>query len=215
MPRIIDLSHPISHSMPVFPGDPNILFEQVQSVRETGYNVTRVCMGTHSGTHIDVPRHCLYDERGADSTSLDVLVGWAEVLDLTDKLASAEITAANLDAFSDRVAEGSRVLIKTGWSSHFGQNDFFCSFPGITKEAALWLTARKVKLLGIEQPSVHPQYHLEVHKVLLSTGMVLIESIANLCEITQDRVYLIALPLKMVGLDGAPARVIAIEGQLV
>lgn len=215
MPRIIDLSHPISHAMPVFPGDPEVSFEQIHSITEIGYNVTRVCIGTHSGTHIDVPRHCLDDERGADSVPLDALVGWAEVLDLTDRLATSEITATDLDAFANRVEEGSRVLIKTGWSARFGGNEFFTDFPGITKDAALWLAARKVKLLGIEQPSVHAQHHLEVHKILLSTGMVLVESVANLDKVTQDRVYLIALPLRMVGLDGAPTRVIAVEGQLV
>lgn len=214
MPRIIDLSHPISHAMPVFPGDPEVLFEQIHTAEETGYNVTRICIGTHSGTHIDVPRHCLDDERGTDSVPLDALVGWAEILDLTDIPASAEITAADLHAFANRIKEGSRVLIKTGWSSRFGRDEFFTDFPGVTKDAALWLTARKVKLLGIEQPSVHAKHHLEVHKILLSADMVLIESLANLCKVTQNRVYLIALPLKLTGLDGSPTRVIAVEDTL-
>jgi len=214
LPRIVDLSHPISHAMPVFPGDPEVSFEQVHAAEETGYNVARICIGTHSGTHIDVPRHCLDDERGADSVPLDALVGWAEVLDFTDRPASAEITVADLNAFANRITEGSRVLIKTGWSSRFGRDEFFTEFPSITKDAALWLTSRKVKLLGIEQPSVNAKHHLEVHKTLLSTGMVLIESLANLCEITQNRVYLIALPLKLTGLDGSPARVIAVEDVL-
>jgi kynurenine formamidase len=71
-----------------------------------------------------------------------------------------------------------------------------------------------VKLLGLEQPSVHAERHLEVHKALLSAGIVLIETLANFEALTQDRVYLVALPLRLAGADGAPARVIAIEGEL-
>ena len=76
----------------------------------------------------------------------------------------------------------------------------------------MWLTARKVKLLGVEQPSVHFRDHLLVHKSLLSTGMVIIESMVNLDQLTQDRVWLVALPLNVAKGDGAPVRAIAIEG---
>ncbi len=200
--------------MPVFPGDPAVTFTQVHSIREIGYNVTQVCMGTHAGTHIDVPRHCFHDEHGVDEISLDALVGWAEVLDLPGKAPCSDITAADLDPFTGRVTVGSRVLLRTGWSRRFGEDGFFTEFPGVTEGAALWLTKRNVKLLGLEQPSVHREHHQEVHKALLSTGMVLIETLANLHELTQDRVYLVALPLRLVGLDGSPARVVAIEGNI-
>lgn len=210
--KIIDLSHPLCDGMPVFPGDPAVTFEQTQTISQTGYNVTRLCTGTHAGTHLDVPRHCIHGERGVDRVPLDVLVGWAEVLDLPDKGPGSEITAADLDTFASRIEEGARVLVRTGWSKRFGQADFFSDFPGVTEGAALWLTARKVRLFGLEQPSVHPRRHLEVHKALLSAEVVVIETMANLHELTQDRVYLAALPLRLAGLDGSPARVIAIEG---
>jgi len=212
--RIVDLSHPMTDHMPVFPGDPEVTFRQVHSIRETGYNVTQVCTGTHAGTHIDVPRHCIHDEHGVDEIALDALVGPTEVLDLPGKAPASDITAADLDPFTDRVTAGSRVLLRTGWSRRFGEDGFFTEFPGITEGAALWLTKRGVRLLGIEQPSVHREHHQEVHKALLSTGMVLIETIANLHELTCDRVYLVALPLRLVGLDGSPARVVAIEGAI-
>ena len=93
-----------------------------------------------------------------------------------------------------------------------GEPDFFTEFPGLTEGAAKWLTARKVKLLGIEQPSVHAVHHVEVHKALLSYGVVLIESMVNLDLLTCDRVYIAALPINLEGLDGAPVRAIAIEG---
>jgi len=199
--------------MPVFPGDPEVTFKQILSIRESGYNVSQLCVGTHAGTHVDVPHHVLHDSRTTDRMPLDSVIGWAEVLDLTDKQPREDITAADLDPFADRIGEGARVLLKTGWGRRFGQPEFFKDFPGVTEGAALWLNARKVKLLGLEQPSVHSEHHLPVHKALLASGMVIVETMANLDQLTRDRVFLIALPLNVVGLDGCPMRVVAIEGE--
>lgn len=198
--------------MPVFPGDPAVDFRRVSTIKDHNYNVTAVTLGTHAGTHVDVPSHVLYEDRGVDSLSLDDMVGWAEVLNLGELPPKTAITAAHLDVFADRVAEGSRVLLRTGWSKRFGQPDFFTDFPGVSEGAALWLKSRGVRLLGIEQPSVHPTDHLEVHKALLAAGIIVIETMANLDQIEKDRVYLAALPINLVGLDGSPMRVIAIEG---
>jgi len=199
--------------MPVFPGDPEVSFTLFHAIANTGYNVTQVRFGTHTGTHVDVPHHCLHDDRGVDRIELDALVGWAEVLDLGVLAPGSEITSADLDTFSDRVEDGARILLKTGWSKRWKDPSFFTDFPGVSEGAALWLNQRKVKLLGLEQPSVHTTLHLEVHKALLVGGMVVVETMANLHQLTQDRVYLVALPLKLTGADGSPMRVIAIQGQ--
>ncbi len=212
MRRIIDLTHPITDGMPVFPGDPPVCFEPMHTIKDGGYNVTRICAGTHSGTHVDVPHHCMYHDRSVDRLPLDVLVGWAEVLDLTNKGPKSEITAADLDAFADRIYTGARILLKTNWSKRLNEPDFFTDYPGLTEGAVMWLNARKVRLVGLEQPSTHPSHHLEVHKALLTQGVVLLESLANLDQLTLDRVYLVALPLNLLGADGSPMRVIAMEG---
>lgn len=212
MRRIIDLSHPITDDMPVFPGDPTVRTKIVHTIKESGYNISEICMGTHNGTHVDVQHHVMYTDHAVDSLPLDSMVGWAEVLDMSDIAPKSEITAADLDKFADRVSTGARVLLRTNWSKKIGQSDFFTDFPGLTEGAARWLTSRKVKLLGIEQPSLHPTDDIGVHKALLSYGVVLIETMANLDQLTCDRVYIVALPPNLVGLDGAPIRVIAMEG---
>lgn len=198
--------------MPVYPGDPQVRFNRVHTIKDGGYNVTEVVMGTHTGTHMDAPSHCIHIDRGIDSLRLEAMVGWAEVLDVGEKTDGSEITSADLDAYAERVSEGSRVLIKTGWGRRFGDPSFFTSFPGLSAGAALWLTKRKISLLALEQPSVHRENHLEIHKTLLSNGVVLIESAANMDQITQDRVYITALGLPLAGLDGSPIRMIAVEG---
>lgn len=212
MRRVIDLSYPIANGMPVYPGDPDVHFRLIHTIKESGYNVTELTMGVHAGTHVDAPSHSIYSDRSVDSLPLDVLVGWTEVLDLGDMPPNSEIRAAHLDVYSDRVTEGARVLLRTNWGKHWGQPDFYNDYPGLTEGAAMWLTSRKVKLLGIEQPSVHKKYHKEVHEALLSTGMVLIESVANMDQLRCGRVYLAALPLKLAGIEGSPVRMIALEG---
>lgn len=198
--------------MPVWPGDPGVEFTRTASIPEGGYNCTRISMGAHTGTHIDSPHHVMHDDRGVDSYALDALVGWAEVLDLGELAPGSEITSADLDRFAERVPDGARLLLKTGWGRRWGKPEFYTELPGISEGAAAWLQARQIKLLGIEQPSVHTQLDRQVHRALLVTGMVLLETLANLNEITADRVYIAALPVKFAGLDGAPTRVVAIEG---
>lgn len=209
---MIDLTHTISAGMPVWPGDPGVEFTKVGTIPEVGYNCTRISLGAHTGTHIDSPHHVMHDDRGVDSYALDALIGWAEVLDLGELAPGSEITSADLDKFAARVEPGARLLLKTGWGKRWGQPGFYTELPGISEGAAAWLQARKIKLLGIEQPSVHTQLDRQVHKALLVTGMVLVETLANMHEITADRVYIVALSMKLAGLDGAPTRVVAIEG---
>lgn len=212
MARIVDLSHLLYSGMPVFPGDPPVEFVRASTIKESGYHVTTVRFGTHAGTHVDTPSHVLFDDTAVDSLALDDLVGWAEVLDLGELAPGSEITAAHLDVFSDRVRSESRVILKTGWSRYVGQENYFTAYPSLSEGAAMWLTARCVKLLAVEQPSVHLTEHVKIHKLLLSERLVLVEGLANTAELTHDRVYLVALPLKLQGLDGSPMRVIAIEG---
>lgn len=212
MKRIIDLTHTIRAGMPVWPGDPGVEFKKVGTIPEGGYNTTRISLGAHTGTHVDSPHHVMHDDRGVDSYPMDSLVGWAEVLDLGELAPLSEITSADLDKFATRVPEGARILLKTGWGKRWGQPGFYTELPGISEGAAAWLQARKIKLLGIEQPSVHTQLDRSVHKALLVGGMVLLETLANMHEVTSERVYIAALPMKLAGLDGGPTRVVAIEG---
>jgi len=210
--RIIDLTYPITGSAPTFPGDAPVEISQFASIKDGGYNVSSIFMSVHVGTHVDAFRHCFHSERGIESVRLESLVGWAEVLDLSEAASGGEIRSADLDEFAPRVTEGSRVILKTGWGRTAGSPEFFAEYPGVSEGAAAWLTARKIRLLGIEQPSLHRVHHLELHKTMLSAGVAIVENLANVSQITSERVFLAALPLNLVGVDGAPARVVAIEG---
>lgn len=212
MKRIIDLTYPIRAGMAVWPGDPAVEFTKTGTIAESGFNTTLITMGTHTGTHTDSPRHVMHDDRGVDCYPMESLMGWAEVLDMGELKPRAEITSADFDKFAKRVPEGGKILLKTGWGKRWGQPEFYTDFPGISEGAVAWLQARKIKLLGLEQPSVNTQLNRQIHKGLLVSGMVLLETLGNMQDLQAERVYLVALPMKLAGIDGAPTRVIAIEG---
>lgn len=211
MRRIVDLSHRISQGMPVYPGDPGVELARVVEWEKSGYNLTRLAMSAHAGTHLDAPLHFLRDGAPIDQVSLDVLVGPAELFDLGDLEPETQITASMLNPFSGRLNPGSRVLLRTGWSKRFLEDGFFTEHPNITLDAAEWLVGHQVALLGIEQPSVHTKENLAVHRVLLGAGMALVENLAGFDQLLPlDRVYFVALPVNLAGCEGAPVRAVAL-----
>jgi arylformamidase len=80
--EIIDISLPIRPGMDVYPGDPVVQLERVRSIAGgDGYNLTRLDLGVHSGTHVDAPVHFIEGGSGTESLPLDVLIGSCVVVD--------------------------------------------------------------------------------------------------------------------------------------
>lgn len=211
MKKIIDLSHGIFDKMPVFPGDPEVEFQNHCNHENSGYFVTKFSMGTHSGTHLDVPLHKIKNGTSVDRISLDKFIGKAAVLDFTFLEYGTHIGLEQIKRFQSEISRCDIVLFKTGWSKHFGQKDFFDGYSGIELEAAIWLCGQGIKMIGLESPSVHPVKGVEVHQCLLEKGIIIVETLCNLGQITQKFVEFFAVPLNLSGLDGSPVRAFAIE----
>jgi len=209
--RIVDLTHPITDGMATYPGDPSVSFNRVSTIPKSDFNITEVTFGTHSGTHVDAPYHCIDEGITVDRISLESCIGIAEVLDIIEKGPNSDIDIPDLERFAERIEPGCRLLLRTGWSKRFGENNFFTEYPNITPALAIWLAEKGVRLLGLEQPSPSTKHSLEVHDILLKAEIVLVEAMANLSDLQSERVLLVVLPLKLIGLDGSPARVIAVE----
>ena len=78
---IYDVTIPISPSMPVWPGDPQVVLERVASMDAGAHaNVSHLKMGAHAGTHVDAPHHFLNDLRTVENLPLEVLIGPALVV---------------------------------------------------------------------------------------------------------------------------------------
>jgi arylformamidase len=200
--QLIDISRPIRPGMVVWEGDPRVSFQQVASL-EAGdlANITALELGAHTGTHVDAPLHFLPDGAGAEQLPLEALIGPAVVLDLQH--IEGDVRAADLD-FPDGVE---RLLLKTPNSRLWDRDEFVADHVTIAPDAARLLVERGVRLVGIDYLSVGLP---ETHRILLGAGIVALEGL-DLRAVEAGDYQLVALPLRLVGVDGAPARVVLIS----
>jgi arylformamidase len=201
MTEIIDISVPIRPGMVTYPGDPSVTLERVASIAEGDVvNLSRLDFGVHTGTHVDAPVHFIDGAAAAESLPLEVLIGPARVLDLT--------AAERLDrpAFED-VELHERVLLKTRNSELWERDTFADEFLALTEDAARRLIDGGVRLVGIDYLSIGDE---AAHEALLGAGVVAIEGL-DLRLVEPGAYELICAPLKLVGSDGAPARVLLVR----
>jgi arylformamidase len=195
--------------MPFYPGDPGAEIKPVRSI-EDGHvaNLSELELGSHTGTHIDAPRHFEPGGTTVDDMALDTLVGPARVVDLS--AADDEITRAGLESAGAAGAE--RVLLKTRNSSLWSKTEFSTDYVALSPDAADYLVESGIKLVGIDYLSIErfhsDDYH--VHHALLGAGIVILEGI-DLSGVSAGDYELICLPLKIRGGDGAPARAVLVD----
>jgi arylformamidase len=207
--KVHDISLTLRQRMPVYPGEPPPLLEPTsQMERGEPYNLSRLTVSTHTGTHIDAPRHFLPDGTSVDQIPVDALVGPALVVQMA---VEQEITAADLEASA--IPPGTeRLLFKTRNSRLLDDDDFRRDFVYVTLDAARWLVERGVRLVAIDYLSVErmdAQPNI-VHQTLLRAGVVIVEG-ADLRQVAPGPYLLACLPLKIEGADGSPVRAVLVE----
>ncbi len=206
---IFDVSVPISHDLPTWPGDPAVEIRDSCILSEHGANVSMLNFGAHTGTHVDAPAHFIEGAGKVESMALDVLIGPAEVIEVpSDNL---EI---NEQFVLDHCPPGTeRILFKTRNSAFWSESEsqFRKDFTYLSLDAAQRLVQQGLKLVGIDYLSIEKfgSENHETHVALLSHGVVILEGL-NLADISPGHYELICLPLRLrsnLG-DGAPARVV-------
>jgi arylformamidase len=207
---IFDITVAITPSMPVWPGDPAVDISLASSIdRGDHVNVTHLSISAHTGTHVDAPHHFLNDHRTVEALALDVLTGPCYVTQLPDDV--DEISAEVLERVP--IGDGTtRLLFGTRnsrlWSS--GQHEFEKDFVSVSQDGAEWLVARGIKLVGVDYLSVAAFDDPDpTHIALLQAGVIIVEGL-DLSQVPRGFYDLYCLPLKIVGADGAPARVILV-----
>jgi arylformamidase len=205
----IDVSVPIRGGMLHWPGNPEVVVAQTEDLRRGDVaTVSSLSLGVHTGTHVDAPVHFIIDGAGVDSIPLDRLIGPARVLDVGDL---ARIQPGDLER--QDIRGGDRLLFKTRNSRYWEENDFRPDFTSFTPEAARWLVEREVRTIGIDYLSVgSTEKGPETHRPLLAAGICIIEGL-DLSRVGPGLYDLICLPLRLEGLDGAPARVVLRKSQ--
>jgi arylformamidase len=205
MNKIYDVTVPLSASVPTYPGDPRFEVEFTRTMAAGGaYNLARFSLGAHAGTHVDAPFHFLADGATVDELPLEILMGKARVVEIgaRDRIRREDLEA--LDLHDDL-----RILLKTRMSGQLRVPEFQEDFVHLTGDAAAYLAQAGLKLVGIDYLSVDRfgTTEYEAHHALLGAGVVIVEGL-DLSEVEPGEYDMTCLPLRIVGADGAPARVV-------
>jgi arylformamidase len=203
--KLIDVTVPLDDNLPTYPGNTPFSLEAVKRIsRGDSSNVSTLHMSVHAGTHVDAPRHFFDGAPGAAALPLEMLLGRTRVVEISTRSGIGAEQLAGLD-LSDDV----RVLFKTSNSRLWGSSDFHTDFVGVTASGAEHLVAHGIKVVGVDYLSVEEfrKPGAPAHHVLLGGGAIVIEGL-DLRGVDPGIYDMICLPLRVVGSDGAPARVV-------
>ena len=208
--KIYDVTVGISESVPIWEGDPAAVVRGERALAAgDGANVSSLCFGAHTGTHVDAPAHFINGANKIENLPLDALIGEALVVDVPP-----DVIEIGQEFVSAHVSPGiERVLFKTRNSAFWNEPEpqFHSDFTHLTTDAATWLAGHGAKLVGIDYLSIerfkspgHP-----THLALLEQGVVIVEGL-NLTGVPAGKYELFCLPMRLrshLG-DGAPARAV-------
>jgi kynurenine formamidase len=225
--RLVDLSRVIFHQEPTFSGSvPPLVWvwrthDETRHLHTNGFSSSNrlLSFSDHASTHVDAPRHFDDDPAAADIAGLplDRFYGPAVCLDVTGPAQSGWIDAPDLAAACERhnlsVEANDIVLLHSGhFRRTYPEPSFFTDYPGLTTGAAHWLHERGVRNFGVEGPNPgHPaDRNFEVHLICRQTGMIHMEGLANLEEVSSRRFTFAGFPLRIQNGTGSPIRAVAI-----
>lgn len=229
--RMVDLTHILDDTSPNWPGDSPFHASVAATCRQDGYFVRNLRMAEHSGTHMDAPAH--FDRKGAtvDQIATEKLLAPAVVIDVSRAVElNPEYRATAQDIENWVIAHGAIpslavVFFRTGWDKRWPSKEEYINadaegvmhFPGLSAEAVRYLLERSHPAgIGIDTGSIDygPSKDCPVHHLALSAGLYCLENVANLDQLPTTGFSVIALPLRLGGGSGSPARVIAfVSGQ--
>ena len=206
--RVIDMSIPLDDFTPTYPGDPPFEKASAKSrAQGDAAEVSRLTLGSHAGTHVDVPHH--FVEGGADlsAVALEAFVGPCRVVEVMGR---RRLGAADVEAAAP--ARGERILFKTDNSALWGREGFARDYAYLTGDAAAALAASGVVLVGWDYLSVEEfgASGAPAHEALLGAGVMILEGL-NLTGVRAGEYFLAALPLAIAGGDGSPVRAVLLE----
>jgi arylformamidase len=206
--RVVDLSQTIAPGMPVFPGAEPPRFEQGAAIASHGFAELRVSMFTHTGTHMDAPCHVLEGAPSLDQLPPERFMGRACMLDVRGL---ERVTRGHLEAHATLLESCDFLLLRTGMEQHWGAPEYFGAFPCLDPEAAVWLAGLGLSGVALDAISVDPldAAGLDVHRMLLGAGMVIVENCRNLARLPEQGFVFCAMPLPIQGADGSPVRAVA------
>ncbi|MHA1731890.1 MAG: cyclase family protein [Promethearchaeota archaeon] len=207
--RVYDISPALGEKLPVWPGDARVSANFLHRFENGDRNrLSELHMGTHSGSHLDAPAHFLPEGKFIDELPLDRFMGACEVVGVDSEV---EISVEDVRTGLGRDPKaGEKILFKTRNSEAWARGPtFFEEFVALSHGAARYLAEKGVGLVGVDYLSVE-KYKSPVpvvHRTLAEAGVVNLEGL-DLSRVKPGSYFLVALPLKLVGLEGSPVRAI-------
>jgi kynurenine formamidase len=232
--RMVDLSHSFGSSTVYWPTSPTqFKLERLAYGKSEGgyfYSANTLCTPEHGGTHLDAPIHFAEGKRTAEQVPLEQLIAPAVVIDVTAKTGADRdyrLTREDVLEFEKqhgRVAAGTIVLVRTGWSRHWPNAKAYLgddtpgdasklSFPSFGVDAAkLLVEERRAGALGIDTASIDYGRSTDfmVHRVAAAQNVPGLENLTNLDQLPATGAIVIALPMKIEGGSGGPLRAVAL-----
>lgn len=199
----IDLTHIMRNCLPVYPGDSEMELVQTNELAKDGYCNHQLTVNMHTGTHIDGPMHLIPSDRYISDFPLDTFIGKGTLIH-----AAGMSQIDYKEEYEDFIQEGTILILYTGHSSYFGEDNYFSEHPTLTKAFAELLVRKKIKLIGMDTPSPD-KYPFEIHKYLFENQVLIAENLTNLDRLLSAKSFeIIALPL-FIHADSSIARIIA------
>jgi kynurenine formamidase len=231
--KLVDLTYAFDSETIYWPTEKGFELERGQHGKTDAgyfYAANRFRGPEHGGTHMDAPIHFSENGATADQVPLASLVGPAVVVDVAAKAAADSdyrLAVADLTAWESehgRIPAGAIVLMRSGWGARWPDRKRYLGsdrpgdvtdlhFPGFSKEAAEWLVReREVAAIGVDTASIDhgPSRDFIVHQTVNGAGKPGLENVAHLERLPASGATLIALPMKIGGGSGAPARIVAL-----
>lgn len=215
---IVDLTYTIEEGMTTYPSlyHPVVEISQLGRLGIEGRESRKVVLGSHTGTHVDAPRHFIDGGASVDELDLRDLTGPARRIDMRDFGPGQAVDAEDLELRLPSDGE-TRVVLWFGWTEYWGSKEFYTDHPYLTRAAARLLLERDIRLLGMDTPMPDnpseghgSEEDSPLHKLLLGEGVVLLEYLCDLDKLGREQFELYALPLKLNEGDGAPVRCVGI-----
>ena len=206
MSKFIDITVALDPRMPVWPESHGVNISPLMTIEKEEWNVSRLDIDVHSGTHIDAPLHIIPDGKTTNEIPLEKLLGACVVADCRGL---EKIEAKDL-AFLQLPTDTRKLLLKTDNSRHWREpfHTFREDFCALTSDASQWIVDRGIHLVGIDYHSIQ-LFHdpPATHRILLEKEVVIVETL-NLLNVVPGNYQLYCLPLKVNGVEGIPARVV-------
>ena len=212
--ELIDLSHSIEHGMITYKGLPAPLVCDYLSREDskknyapgTEFQIGKIEMVTNTGTYLDCPFHRYADGKDLSQINLEKLAELDAVL-----IDAENHQSIGKNFFEEKNLSGKAVIVHSGWSKHWRTDAYFENHPFLTAEAADYLAAQKVKLVGIDSHNIDDTRtnSRPVHTTLLRNEILSVEHMMNLHLLKEKRFIFSAVPPKFVGVGTFPVRAFA------